>query len=291
MLPKLRVRRCALAALVAGMAAMATLEACSSFGSGESPTTLTEAGTGTDSASNADTATPPVDAAVPSVCDGGVHLTESFAGISDPTLFRGWTADPDNPAVLDIALADDIESGVAPPYLRVRSTITGAGTSRATVHYPIAFRPSHLTVAFDVGLGATDMNAEYGCAVTFRDDAGAGTYLFLRTDDFDRRRVIAKAQKTPSAELLGQAIVGTVPMGVPRRMTFQIDLDPGDLASFTTNVKGKDGESTSATPPFQLATAVASTDIQCGLTFVSRTEVGTGSVEVAVGNFELTACP
>jgi hypothetical protein len=74
-------------------------------------------------------------------------------------------------------------------------------------------------------------------------------------------------------------------------MTFQIDLDPGDLASFTTNVKGKDGESTSATPPFQLATAVAGTDIQCGLTFVSRTEVGTGSVEVAVGNFELTACP
>jgi hypothetical protein len=54
---------------------------------------------------------------------------------------------------------------------------------------------------------------------------------------------------------------------------------------------GKDGESTRATPPFQLATAVAGTDIQCGLTFVSRTEVGTGSVEVAVGNFELTACP
>jgi hypothetical protein len=283
--PTCHSSRRVVAALFAGGAGLTLLVACSSFGSA-SPTSPDEGGT--EAAAEAG---PSADSAA--LCKGGVRVTESFDGISDSTLFHGWSVNSGNAVgALDIATNDQILSGVTPPYLRVRSTLTGADSMRATIQRIIKIRPSHVTLAFDValGLGAADFYAEYGCAVFLRKAEQDGTYFNLATSTTDQR-LQARAEVDPGAAILGEVNVGTIAAQQARHVVFQIDVDPANNVVFSTTVGGTDGTLTKAPPSFALATEVVEANVECGVIYGSHAGAGAGKLEVAIDNVDLTVCP
>lgn len=280
--PIRRASRGWLAAVIASGGGVVALAACSSFGTASTPTP-DDGGPPAEAGSRADGA---------SLCDGGVRVIETFDGLTDVTMFHGWTGNPGNAVgALDLATTDDIKSGLAPPYLRVRSTLDGTSKTKATIQRVIALRPSHVTLAFDVGLGAADLYAEYGCAVFLRKADNSGTYFNMHTGSALRRLVQAQAEVEPGAAVLGELSVGSIPDQTSRHIIFQIDVDPANDAVFSTTIVGRDGASTKATPKFALATEVVETAVECGVIYGAHAGVGSGKLEVAVDNVDLTVCP
>jgi hypothetical protein len=284
--------------LVSVAGGVTAVTACSSFGSGAAESadagdgaTIGDGGTSTDGAIDDASDGSTGDGAA--LCDGGVHIAESFAGVSDVSLFHGWSTNPGNHAgTLDIAQTDAIMTGLTAPYLRAQSTITDAGSVRATIQRTIPLRPSHVTLAFDVGLGATDFYGEYGCALFLRRASNDGTYFNIHSDTPDHRHVKAQAEVDPGAISFGTFDVGNIPVGASRRITLNVDVDSTSHAAFTTTIEGPDGAFTSAPLTFELPGEVVETRVECGVIYGARGAFpDSGTLAVAVDNVDLLVCP
>ena len=234
----------------------------------------------------------PMDAAeaAAALCEGGVHYLETFDGISDVSLFHGFSADDSNSAAGELAIADTdaIEAGLTPPYLLATARFVDGGTARQAITKVTPFRPSRVTVAFDVGLGVSDTYVEYGCGVCLwsSGDASDSTLIDFQTNQGSRTLVLGASTMGTSE---GAVDLVAVPPNTSRHVVLDIVIGSDARLEASGTVSGKDGMDMQRLPSFQAPSAIEATQLSCGILFSSTK--GAGTVEAAIDNVDVTICP